>query len=181
VQTIVIRPATPADAGPIAEIYNEGILEQQSTFETDLRSGADVATWTDGPVPLLVAERDGEVLGWARVAPYSSRPCYSGVAEASIYVGARARRQGVGAALIGHLQREAEAAGLHKLIGKLFPDNLASRRLMARHGFREVGTQICHGQLDGEWRDVLLVERLLGSAGRAAAARKHYDLPAQRP
>jgi len=76
-------------------------------------------------------------------------------------VGARAR---LGGALVAALRDEAEQAGIHKLLGKLFTDNAPSRRLVARHGFREVGTHLRHGRLDGEWRDVVLVELLLGEA-----------------
>jgi L-amino acid N-acyltransferase YncA len=84
----------------------------------------------------------------------------------SVYVRASERGRGVGSTLARALSEAAEQAGFYKVLGKLFTDNEASRRLVARHGFREVGTHLRHGRIDGEWRDVLVVERLLGeSAG----------------
>ena len=109
-------------------------------------------------------EREGAVVGWGRLSPHSSRDCYAGVAEGSVYVRASERGRGLGGALVAALRDEAEQAGIHKLLGKLFTDNAPSRRLVARHGFREVGTHLRHGRLDGEWRDVVLVELLLGEA-----------------
>ena len=113
---------------------------------------------------MLVGERAGGVVGWARVAPYSPRACYSGVVEGSVYVLARERGRGLGSALVAALCEEAERAGFHKIVGRLFADNESSRRLVAKHGFREVGTHLRHGRLDGDWRDVLVVELLLGEA-----------------
>lgn len=114
--------------------------------------------------PIIVAERDGAVAGWARISPYSSRPCYAGVGEGSIYVRASERGRGLGSALAAALVREAERAGYYKILGTLFVDNDATRCLVARHGFRDVGVHLRHGRLDGDWRDVLVVERLLGDA-----------------
>ena len=113
---------------------------------------------------MLVGERDGGVVGWARVAPYSPRPCYAGVVEGSVYVLARERGRGLGSALVASLIEETERAGFYKVVGKLFADNEPSRRLVAKHGFREVGTHLRHGRLDDDWRDVVVVELLLGEA-----------------
>src|SRR6185503_11331247 len=106
----------------------------------------------------------GAVVGWARASPYSTRACYAGVVEGSVYVSAQERGRGLGSALVVALRDEAERSGFHKLVGRLFADNEPSRRLIARHGFREVGTHVRHGRLDGSWRDVLVVELLIGSA-----------------
>jgi L-amino acid N-acyltransferase YncA len=163
---VAVRRASPADAEQIAAIYNEGIAGRASTFETELQTPADIAGWF-GPrrLPVLVAQaRAGGIVGWAQIAPYSSRPCYAGVGEASVYVTERSRGRGIGTALAAGLAREADRAGFYKLLGKLFPENAASRRLVARLGFREVGLHLRHGRLNGEWRDVLLVELLLGEA-----------------
>jgi L-amino acid N-acyltransferase YncA len=158
-----VRRAGPDDCGAIARIYNEGIAERRSTFETEARSASDVEEWLGRPGhPVLVAEHGGVVAGWARISPYSSRPCYAGVGEGSIYVSASERGRGLGSALAAALGQEAEGAGFHKIVGKLLADNEASRRLVARHGFREVGVHLRHGRLDGRWRDVIVVERLLG-------------------
>jgi L-amino acid N-acyltransferase YncA len=160
-----VRRARPGDCEAIARIYNEGIAERRSTFETDPRSAGDIEQWCVSPGhPVLVAERGRGGVGWARISPYSSRPCYEGVGEGSIYVRASERGRGLGSALAAALCEEAERAGFYKLVGKLFADNEPSRRLVARHGFREVGIHLRHGRIDGDWRDVVVVEVLLGKA-----------------
>jgi L-amino acid N-acyltransferase YncA len=158
-----VRDAESADAEAIASIYNEGLAGRESTFETEPRSAADFLD-SIGPLPALVAELDGDVVGCAWTTRYSERPCYAGVLECSVYVRAAARGRGIGTALCDRLADLAERRGFHKLLGKLFATNEASLRLTRRCGFREVGTHLRHGRLDGEWRDVLLVERLLGDA-----------------
>jgi L-amino acid N-acyltransferase YncA len=168
---ISVRCATSIDSEQIAAIYNEGITGGASTFETERRTPADIVEWFAPPgSPVLVAQqRAGEIVGWARIAPYSSPPCYRGIGEASVYVIEHSRGRGIGTALATALAAEAERAGLHKLLGKLFPENEASRRLVARLGFRAVGIHVRHGRLNGAWRDVLLVELLLGEARPVAA------------
>lgn len=163
--SLTVRPARLNHCERIARIYNEGIAEGRSTFETDARSAADIREWLGVPgYPVLVVERGGVVVGWGRISPYSSRRCYAGVGEGSVYVRASARGGGLGHALAAALRDDAERAGFYKLVGKLFADNTASRRLAARHGFREVGTHLRHGRIDDRWRDVILVELLLGEA-----------------
>jgi L-amino acid N-acyltransferase YncA len=160
-----VRRAKPHDCEAIARIYNEGIAERRSTFATEVRSAADIEEWLGSREhPVLVAERGGVVVGWARISSYSPRACYAGVGEGSIYVRAPERGRGIGSALAVALSDEAERAGFHKVVGKLFANNEPSRRLVARNGFREVGIHLRHGQIDGEWRDVLVVELLLGEA-----------------
>jgi len=163
---LTIRPAAPADAAAIAAIYNQGIEEREATFETRPRTDVDVAGSIADPEapPFLVAERDGVVVGWGRITAYSARSCYAGVGEASIYVDRDARSGGVGRLLFDGLSEAAQAAGYWKLVGLLFPTNAASVALVRAAGFREVGVYRRHGRLEGEWRDVLLVERLLGPA-----------------
>jgi L-amino acid N-acyltransferase YncA len=164
-----VRAAEPDDAEALARIYNEGIAGRDATFETEARSAADFLELIEAEgLPPLVAELPGRVVGCAWTTPYSDRPCYAGILECSVYVEARSRRRGLGTALCDQLASAAEARGFHKLLGKLFASNEASRRLVRRCGFREVGTHLRHGRLDGEWRDVLVVERLLGSPGPAA-------------
>ncbi len=158
----VVRVATPADAEAICGIYNAALAERGSTFETEPRSAGDFEARIDqARFPLLVAEAAQEVVGWAGVASYSSRPCYAGIGECSVYVAVEARGRGVGTSLTEALGEAAHGNGFHKLIGKLFTDNTASIRLVERSGFSSVGLHRRHGRLDGEWRDVLVVERLL--------------------
>ncbi|HEX8207493.1 MAG TPA: arsinothricin resistance N-acetyltransferase ArsN1 family A [Solirubrobacteraceae bacterium] len=161
---MLVRPASEGDAASIAAIYNEGIEDRVATFETTPRSGDDVVGWLSSPLPVLVAEIDGEVAGFARVAPYSDRCVYGGVGEHGVYVARWARGGGLGRALRDALAGAAEEAGLYKLTARIFSDNEPSLAAHRAAGFREVGVQERHGRLDGEWRDVVLVERLLGEA-----------------
>jgi L-amino acid N-acyltransferase YncA len=157
-----IRAARADDAAAVADIYNAGIRERTSTFETREREPAEVAERISaGRFPFLVAELGGRVAGWAAMSEYSGREVYAGVAECSVYVDSDVRGRGVGTALLAALAGAAADGGFHKLTGKLFDTNEASMRLVARSGFRVVGTHLRHGRLDGEWRDVILVERSL--------------------
>jgi phosphinothricin acetyltransferase len=160
---LTVRAARHEDAATWAEIYNQGIEERQATFETDPRTGADLMGQIERTI---VAERDGQVVGWAGIVPYSSREAYAGVGEFSIYVERAARGHGVGRRLLTHLAVFAEAQGYHKLTSKIFPENEASLALMRSCGFRDVGIHRRHALLDGSWRDVVVVERLLGDAAR---------------
>ena len=166
---ITIRPACPADAPALAAIYNEGIEDRAATFETAARSAADFAARLgDARFPVLVAERDGAVVGWAGTAAHSDRPCYAGIAEFSIYVARAARGTGIGTPLLAALVDVAERHGFWKLVSRIFPGNAGSRAVCRAAGFREVGTYQRHAQLDGAWRDVLIVERLIPSNQRGA-------------
>jgi len=163
---VTARPATPADAAAIAAIYNEGIDDRTATFETRPRTPEEVAGWFDGVHPVVVVERPGIVAGFAAAFTYRPRECYSGVAEVSVYVARASRGQGVGREATEALISAAEAAGFWKLVSRVFPENTASRRLLRSTGFREVGLYRHHARLDGTWRNVVIVERLLGEAAR---------------
>ncbi len=159
-----VRPATLVDAEEIAEIYNQGILGRMATFETVLRTPADIENTLragEGRFPFLVAEIDGRVVGWASVSTYRPRECYRGIGEFSIYVHEDARGRGVGRALLPELVAAAERAGFWKLLSRVFPFNHASRNLCRACGFREVGVYEKHGKLDDEWLDVVIVERVI--------------------
>jgi phosphinothricin acetyltransferase len=160
-----IRPASEGDAEAISAIYNDGIADRVATFETRPRETHEVAAWLSEPLPLLVAtDEDGEVLGFARVSSYSDRCVYEGVGEHGVYVARAARGRQVGRRLLEALAAASEQAGLYKLTSRVFADNAASRAVHLAAGFHEVGIQRRHGRLDGEWKDCVLVERLLGEA-----------------
>ncbi len=161
---LVVRRARPEDAAVIAEIYTQGILERIATFESEPRTPETMLAWLaehDERHPVLVAERDGQVLGWASISPYRPRACYAGVGEFSIYLHRDARGQGIGKVLLDALIDEARRLGYWKLLSRVFPFNTASRRLCAALGFREVGVYEKHAKLDGRWLDVVIVERLI--------------------
>lgn len=158
----MIRAATPADAAAIAAIFNEGMGERVATFETREHGPADVERWIEGCAVVLVDERGGELTGFVKVGPYTDdHHYYAGVGEATLYVAGPARRAGIGSALLDAGATAAPAAGLHKLVAKIFTSNEASIALFGACGWRAVGTHLRHGQLDGEWKDVLVMEILL--------------------
>jgi phosphinothricin acetyltransferase len=126
----------------------------------------DAADFAEPEAPFLVAEDAGAVIGWARLTRFNRRECYSGVGEASIYVDRAARGRGLGRSLFDALAEEARRSGHWKILGGLFPENEASVALCRAAGFREVGVFRRHSRLDGEWRDVLYVEKLLGVAAQ---------------
>lgn len=161
---VTIRPAQPLDAAAVAAIYNEGIAERVATFETRERSAGEIDGWLAAELPFLVAVDGDEVLGWARLSDYSDRCVYAGVAEHGVYVAGTARGRGVGRQLLEALCEQAAQHGLYKITSRVFSDNLASRAVHRAAGFEEVGIQRRHGRLDGEWKDCVLVERLVGEA-----------------
>ncbi|MDX6617452.1 MAG: hypothetical protein QOD60_2543 [Solirubrobacterales bacterium] len=160
----LIRDATPADAEAIAAIHNDGIAERVATFQTETQTTEDAIKRMGSGLGVLVAELDGSVVAWASAAPYERYPYYDGIAEVTVFVGPRARRQGIGRALLQALAVKAEAAGRYKLFGKVFTTNTPSVALFKASGYSEVGVHRRHGRLDGEWRDVVIVELLLGDA-----------------
>jgi phosphinothricin acetyltransferase len=159
---LAARPASPNDAERIAQIYNEGIVDRVGTFETRPRTPADVRAWFDGVHPIVAVEADGEgVVAFASTSTYRARECYAGIAEFSVYVSRHARGRGAGTVAMRALIDAARGAGIWKLVSRIFIENTASRNLMASMGFREVGTYEKHARLDGQWRDVVIVERLI--------------------
>lgn len=155
------RTATPDDAPAIAAIYNEGIEDRIATFETRPRSADDIRKWFDGVHPIVVVEDDGEVVAFASTSQYRPRECYAGIAETSVYVSRAYRRKGAGRMALEALIHAAQQAGFWKLLSRVFPENVASRGLIRELGFREVGIYEKHGKLGDQWRDVVIVERLI--------------------
>lgn len=162
------RAATASDAPAIARIYNEGIDDRVATFETRHRTAEDVVQWLDGRHPVVVVEDDdGAVIAFAATSTYRPRDCYDGIAEFSVYAARAARGRGAGHAAMESLFVVARAAGFWKLVSRVFVENDASRSVLRSTGFREVGVYERHGQLDGIWRDVVIVEKLLTPSSAA--------------
>jgi phosphinothricin acetyltransferase len=155
------RAARPGDAEAIARIYNQGIGERIATFETRPRAGREIMGWFDDGHPIVVVEGGGRVISFANASAYSPRECYSGVAEFSVYTAGEARGMGAGTVAMEALISAAQRAGFWKLTSRVFVENEPSLKLLRSLGFREVGVHEKHARLDGVWRDVVVVERLL--------------------
>jgi phosphinothricin acetyltransferase len=157
---VQVRRATAKDAADIARIYNQGIEDRGSTFQTQLQPpdafDARIAAGVVG-----VAEEDGEVVGAAWSSTYDAAYYYAGVREVTVYVDRAARRRGAGRALLGWLDAQARTDGAYKLVAKVFITNTASLALFGSCGWREVGTHERHGRIEGEWRDVKVLEKAL--------------------
>jgi len=160
----LIRALAEDDWPAVAAIYAEGIATRNATFETAVPSW-EAWNASHQAEHRLVAEEGGRVVGWAALSPVSDRCCYAGVAENSVYVAAEARGRGIGRALLEQLISATEAAGLWTIETGIFPENEASVALHERCSFRVVGVRKRLGQLDGVWRDVLLLERRSGVVG----------------
>jgi L-amino acid N-acyltransferase YncA len=157
---------TPAHAGEVLAVYQEGIDSGDSTFET---LAPDWHAFDRSRLPshrfVATDEGTGQVRGWTAVSAISPRQAYAGVVEHAIYVAGAARRQGIGAALLAELISSTEAAGIWTIQSGIFPENAASLALHRRAGFREVGVRQRIGTRCGVWRDVVLVERRSRRAG----------------
>jgi L-amino acid N-acyltransferase YncA len=155
---VTVRELDANDWPEIARIYGEGIATRLATFETEV---PDWDEWSHGHLasPRLVAENGAGVVGWAALSATSSRAVYGGVAWTSVYVDEQARGRGVGRRLLDELVAASEDAGIWTLQAAIFPENGGSLALHRRCGFRDVGVRERLARLDGEWRDVLLLER----------------------
>ncbi len=180
----VVRLARVEDAEAIARIYNQGIEERIATFETEPRSVEQIASdvrEAGDRYPRVVVVRDGQVIAWASVHAYRARDCYRGVGEHSVYSDRGARGTGAGAAALDALFLEARQRGFWKLVSRIFVENGPSRALHRKIGFREVGIYRRHAQLDGEWKDCVIVERLLNEPQRGRIEQRLGELGLELP
>ncbi len=162
-----IRPSRDEDVAAIAAIYAHHVLHGTGTFETEAPTATDMADRRrdvlSKELPFLVAERDGELLGFAYCNWFKPRPAYRFSAEDSIYLAEAARGQGLGAQLLAALTRAAEAAGVRKLIAVIGDSaNIGSIGVHRSLGFTHVGVLKDCGWKFGQWRDVVLMEKVLG-------------------
>jgi L-amino acid N-acyltransferase YncA len=156
-----IRPATADDAGAIGAIYDEAIATGVATFAWGPHHAAERTAWLgdrDARAPVWVTDDAGEVLGWSALAPFSHRPWYDGVAEYTVYMARAAHGRGLGGDMLDHIITAAPGYGYWKLVGMILDGNDAGLALAAGRGFRTVGVHRAHGRVQGEWRDVSVVE-----------------------
>ena len=162
--TVTVRAATAADVEAICRIHNQGISDRVATLDTTQRTGDDTSKWLleRGPRhPVLVADLDGAVVGWASLNQFNPRPAYNHVADFSVYVERGMRGKGIGRELLEALIERARAIGFHKMVLAAMAFNDAGLGLYRRAGFSRVGIYKEHGQLDGRWVDVVIMEKLL--------------------
>jgi L-amino acid N-acyltransferase YncA len=156
--SVSVDDLTANDWPRVSTIYLDGILSGNATFETEPPSW-DYWDRNHLSVGRLVARTDDGIVGWAALSPVSPRACYAGIAEVSVYVASCARGQGIGRALLHETIRISEARGIWTLQGSVFPENVASLRMCAAYGFRQVGRRKHIAKLNGLWRDTVLIER----------------------
>lgn len=161
-ERLALRPARPADAPAVAAIHDAAVRAGGATFRTKPRPLGEVKALIREDRPFLVATRGDEVIGWAAAGLYEpGNPFYDGVAEVAVYVAETARGVGAGRLLLAALAETAEAVGIFKLVAKVFTTNTESLRLFERVGYSTVGTHVRHGCHRGEWKDVVVLEKLL--------------------
>lgn len=155
---VTTRPVTEDDLTAVLAIYEQGLATRNATFETKLPTARQLKErWLPGMA--WVAELDGQVVGWTAITPVSTRECYAGVGESSVYVAEAARGRGVGKALLFTQVVEADNTGLWTLQTSIFPENRASLALHHSAGYRTLAVRTRIAQLDGVWRDTVLLER----------------------
>ncbi|MCW2760132.1 MAG: ywnH [Marmoricola sp.] len=155
---VTTRLVTDEDMPKVLDIYEEGLATRNATFETELPTARQLrAKWVPGMA--WVAELDGQVVGWTAVMPVSGRDCYAGVGETSVYVTEGVRGRGVGKSLLFTQVTEADKAGVWTLQTSIFPENRASLALHRSAGYRTLAVRTRIAQLDGIWRDTVLLER----------------------
>jgi phosphinothricin acetyltransferase len=161
----ILRAMDAADWPSVCAIYAEGIATGIATFETQTPPWE---RWNAGHLEhsRLIAVRGSEIVGFAALSPVSTRDCYRGVAEVSVYIAGRTRGHGTGRQLLQALVEESEKHGIWTLQAGIFAENTASLRLHERCGFREVGRRERIGCLHEVWRDTVLMERRSDLVGR---------------
>jgi L-amino acid N-acyltransferase YncA len=155
---IVFRQMRSGDWDQVAEIYRQGIETGNATFQTEVPSWE---SWDSAHIKTcrIVACRGDEIIGWAALTPVSSRCVYAGVAEVSVYISNYYQGQKVGTKLLEELISESEKAGLWTLQSGIFPENIPSLKIHRNMGFRKVGIRKKIGNMNGKWRDTVLLER----------------------
>lgn len=162
---IAIRRAEAGDAEAVSRIYNQAVLNTTATFDTQPESVDARERWleahADPQHPVLVAEADGEVVGWASLSTWSDRCAYAASVEASAYVDESWVGRGIGTALSTAVLEAGSAAGVHAVLARICTENAASIAMSKRLGFTEVGVLHEVGCKFGRWLDVMMLEKLL--------------------
>jgi len=158
---LTIRQATLADLGQITEVYNDAIQKTTATFDTELKTLEEQEKWFanhDASHPVLIAEQDGLVTGWASLSQWSDRCAYCATAEISLYVKEEYRGKGIGKQLMKAIIQEGKKAGLHTVIARIAGSNKISADLCKSFGFQYIGTMREVGKKFGQLLDVHLMQ-----------------------
>ena len=171
--TFTLRPSRDDDIPAITAIYAHHVQNGTGTFETESPNAADMAARRADVLgkglPYLVAERDGQLLGFAYCNWFKPRPAYRFSAEDSIYLAEAARGQGLGTQLLSALCEAAQAVGVRKLIAVIGDSaNAGSVGVHRAQGFTQVGVLKDCGWKFGRWLDVVLMEKSLGAGSTSA-------------
>lgn len=161
---MIIREAMESDINSIKDIYNQGIEDRVATLETEPKDQTYMEDWFakhNGRYKVIVAEQEGEIVGWSALNPYNNRPAYEGVADLSVYISKKHRGKGIGGLLLNAIEKLAEENNFHKIVLFTFPFNKMGQGLYKKRGYREVGVFKNQGILDGEYVDVMAMEKLL--------------------
>jgi len=161
---VTVRSAAAEDTGRIAEIWNREAIETLATTDTEARDLAAQRAWLAAhspEYPVIVALFDGQLAGFAALAPYRPKPAFRRTVEDSVYVDRAWRGRGVGGLLLAHLLDAAATAGHHSMLARITAENSASRRLHERLGFRLVGIEEAVALKLGRWLDVAIYQRRL--------------------
>jgi L-amino acid N-acyltransferase YncA len=169
-ETLTVRHATLEDTESILRIYNQGIEDRIATLETETKDSSYMEAWFhdhQGRFSVLVAEKEGKVIGWASLNPYSHRCAYKGVADLSVYIDRNYRGQGVGSTLLEALEKAAKEQEFYKIVLFTFPFNQGGQGLYQKMGYRQVGVFEKQGVMDGELIDVMIMEKLLSAESKS--------------
>lgn len=171
---LLLRPSTPADLPAVRDIYAHAVTHGTGTFELEVPDAAEMARRRDDVLskglPWLVAERDGQVLGYAYAGPFRPRPAYRFSVEDSIYLHPQAHGAGVGRALLAELVARCQAAGARQMLAVIGDSaNAGSIGVHRALGFEHIGTFRSVGWKFGRWLDVVLMQRSLGAGATTAA------------
>ncbi|TKH05110.1 N-acetyltransferase family protein [Peribacillus simplex] len=159
-----IREAIETDMGSVKEIYNQGIEDRIATLETELKDQDYMEEWFakhSGRYKVIVAEQVGEIVGWASLNQYNNRSAYNGIADLSVYISRVHRGKGIGGLLLQSIEKLAKENDFNKIVLFTFPFNQIGQGLYKKRGYREVGVFKNQGILDGEFVDVMAMEKLL--------------------
>ncbi|MFH1141651.1 MAG: acetylglutamate kinase [Chloroflexota bacterium] len=168
-ERIVLRLATPQDIPAIMRIHNQGIEDRIATVDSQLHTPEEQWEWyhNHGPSePIIVAECEGNTIGWAALSRFSQRKTYQGIKELSIYIERQWRGKGVGTMMLERLIEIAHGLGIYKIVLNALPVNQGAIALYRKFGFRTVGTWQGQGKIDDQWVDMVLMEKHLSHPAR---------------